>query len=98
MTYRKDPAPGAEVSTVRGAGNADQSLRVAFRAVVKWLDNELAKVENNLRIPEVRGLQFETLTALPARYREGDLYYFAAGVAGGSEGLYIRDAGNWRKL
>ena len=85
MTYRRRAAPAV--------GITDE-----VRPVVQWIDGELAGIEYALRLPEVQGIQFETLYSIPVKFREGDLYYFAAGVAGGAEGVYIRDAGNWRKL
>lgn len=68
-----------------------------IRALVQWLNQELTKVEDELRIPELRGIQFEQLQAVPPKYAEGDLYYFAAGVSG-APGLFIRDSNSWRKL
>lgn len=68
-----------------------------MRALVQWLNQELTKLEDGLRIPELRGIQFEQLYAVPPKFAEGDLYYFAAGVPG-APGLFIRDTGNWRKL
>lgn len=64
----------------------------------EYVDRELIKIQAELREPDVRGIHFEKLHAIPKKYAEGDLYYGIAGVFGGSEGLYIRDAGNWRKL
>ena len=66
--------------------------------LVRWLNGELQKVEIESTKPEIRGLQFETAQAVPDRYKEGDLYYGAAGVFGGQQGLYVRDGSNWRKL
>lgn len=89
MTYRKNMAPTGAVLT-------DPQQRI--NQVVGWVDKELTGVENELRLPRVRGMQFEILGAEPERFGEGDLYYFGPGVVGGGAGLYIRDAGNWRRL
>lgn len=62
------------------------------------INAELRKIESGSQRPEVRGVQFEILQAVPERYKEGDLYYGAAGVFGGQAGLYIRDGNSWRKL
>lgn len=70
---------------------------IQLRALVQWINQELIKVEDELRVPEFRGIQFEQLTAVPEKYRDGDLYYFTTGVPG-APGLFIRDTGNWRKL
>ena len=64
---------------------------------IDWVNGELIKVEDYSRLPQVQGLAFEQLYAEPLKYREGDLYYFAAGVAG-APGLFIRDSNSWRKL
>jgi hypothetical protein len=74
------------------------SIEQRLDSLRKFIDNELYNVEITLRKPEVRGVQFETLSALPAKYKDGDLYYFANGVAGGAAGLYVRDGTNWRRL
>lgn len=63
-----------------------------------YLNHELTMIESVLRLPTVYGLRFQTLGAEPPKYQEGDLYYGAAGVFGGQEGLYIRDSNSWRKL
>jgi hypothetical protein len=70
----------------------------AIAALSRYIDIELRKVENEMKTPSLRGVQFESLAAEPARYKDGDLYYGIAGVLGGSAGLYVRDTGNWRKL
>jgi hypothetical protein len=70
----------------------------AIAALSRYIDIELRKVENEMKTPSLRGVQFESLAAEPARYKDGDLYYGIAGVFGGSAGLYVRDTGNWRKL
>ena len=67
------------------------------RSLVKWANTEFTKLEEESRLPQLQGIQFEQLYAVPAKYGEGDLYYFAAGVPG-APGLFIRDSGNWRKL
>jgi hypothetical protein len=67
-------------------------------ALVDSINAELKKIESGSQAPEVRGIQFEIRQAVPARYKEGDLYYGAAGVFGGAAGLYIRDGNSWRKL
>ena len=64
---------------------------------IDWVNGELIKVEDYSKLPQVQGLSFEQLYAEPLKYREGDLYYFAAGVAG-APGLFIRDSNSWRKL
>jgi hypothetical protein len=70
----------------------------AIAALSRYIDIELRKVENEMKTPSLRGVQFESLAAEPARYKDGDLYYGLAGVFGGTAGLYVRDTGNWRKL
>lgn len=70
---------------------------VQVRSLIRWLNQELIKLEETSKLPQVQGLQFEQLYEVPAKYAEGDLYYFAAGV-GGAPGLFIRDNNNWRKL
>lgn len=65
----------------------------------QYVDIELIKIETEFREPEVRGLTFEKLSAIPAKYAAGDLYYGIANVFGPQEGLYINDGGtNWRRL
>lgn len=71
--------------------------KIAIKALVQWINQELTKIEDDSRRPLVRGLSFEKLQTVPEKYQEGDLYYFAAGVAG-APGLFIRDANSWRKL
>ena len=68
--------------------------------LVRWINAELTKLEDELKTPELRGIQFEILHAVPERYKEGDLYYFAAGIptVNGGPGLFIRDSNSWRKL
>lgn len=66
--------------------------------LARYVDIELRKLEAALKTVALRGVQFETLASVPARYKDGDLYYGLAGVFGGAQGLYIRDGGNWRKL
>ena len=63
-----------------------------------YLDAELGKIQNELKVPEFQGIAFEMTKVLPTRFKVGDLYYGAAGVFGASEGLYIREASSWRKL
>lgn len=70
---------------------------IQLKSMIRWLNQELIKLEEESRIPQVQGLQFEQLYEVPAKYGEGDLYYFAAGVSG-APGLFIRDANSWRKL
>jgi hypothetical protein len=67
------------------------------KSLVRWLNAELTKLEEESKLPQLQGIQFEQLYAVPAKYAEGDLYYFAAGVTG-APGLFIRDNNNWRKL
>jgi hypothetical protein len=66
--------------------------------VMNWANGEFRKLELETQQPETRGVSFEVLRAVPARYKEGDLYFGAAGVFGGQAGLYIREGANWRKL
>jgi len=66
--------------------------------VFRYMNGEFMKLELTLKLPEVFGLQFEVLGTVPAKFREGDLYYGASGVFGAQAGLYIRDANSWRKL
>jgi hypothetical protein len=68
-----------------------------IKLLVRWVNQELLKVEEESKLPELQGIQFEQLYAVPTKYQEGDLYYFAAGVAG-APGLFIRDSNSWRKL
>ncbi len=68
-----------------------------FKALVRWINQELVKLEDESKIPQLQGIQFEQLYEVPPKYAEGDLYYFAAGVTG-APGLFIRDNNNWRKL
>lgn len=70
---------------------------VQARSLVSWANKEFIKLEEESKLPQVQGLQFEQLYAVPAKYGEGDLYYFAAGVSG-APGLFIRDNNSWRKL
>lgn len=94
MSYRKSIAPQLLKA-------ATPEIAASVGALTKWVDDELRGVENELRIPELRGLQFERLAAIPDRYKLGDLYYGAAGVFGAAEGLYLYDVGppvGWRKL
>jgi hypothetical protein len=86
MTYR------------RQAFNAAETIAQPVLNIVRWLNGEFQKLEIESSKPETRGIQFETLYELPDRYKEGDLYYGAAGVFGGQAGLYIRDGNGWRKL
>jgi hypothetical protein len=88
MSYTRTDAP-------RLSGLTEEE---AIRALARYIDIELRKVENEMKTPSLRGVQFESLAAEPARYKDGDLYYGIAGVFGGSAGLYVRDTGNWRKL
>lgn len=88
MSYTRTDPPNT--------GNLEANA--AIEKLRTYIDLELRKLEIELKTPEVRGLQFETLAAIPARYKDGDLYYGLAGVFGGSKGLYLRDTGNWRKL
>jgi hypothetical protein len=67
------------------------------KSLVKWANTEFTKLEEESRLPQVQGLKFEQLYEVPAKYSEGDLYYFAAGVSG-APGLFIRDNNSWRKL
>lgn len=67
-------------------------------SIMDAINVEFRKLEETLQLPEVRGIQFEVNGTLPPKYKEGDLYYGAAGVFGGQAGLYIRDGSNWRKL
>lgn len=80
-------------SSARGLD--DQQRRVTM--FIDWVNSELLKIEEASWRPIVQGLSFEPLYAVPAKYREGDLYYFAEGVSG-APGLFIRDANSWRKL
>jgi hypothetical protein len=75
-----------------------QTDKTLLPDLIKWLNQELTKIEVATQRPDTRGIQFEVRYSVPTKYKEGDLYYGAAGVFGGSEGLYIRDAGNWRRL
>lgn len=72
-------------------------MRKRLLDLIEWVNAELIKVEDSSRLPQVQGLSFEQLYAEPLKYKEGDLYYFAAGVAG-APGLFIRDSNSWRKL
>ena len=72
-------------------------VKVQIRALVQWINQEFTKLEDELRVPELRGIQFEQLYAVPPKFSEGDLYYFAEGVSG-APGLFIRDNNSWRKL
>ena len=75
--------------------NPDQT----FKDIVRWNNQEFTKLEDELKTPQFRGIQFETLFAIPERYQDGDLYYFDASTPGiGQTGLYIRDTGSWRRL
>lgn len=80
--------------------NLDQSNpEKAFKDMVRWTNAEYTKLEDELKTPEVRGIQFEVLYAEPDKYKEGDLYYFDGSVPEvASTGLYIREASSWRKL
>jgi len=88
MSYSRTDAP-------RLSGLTEEE---SIRALARYVDIELRKIENESKTPGLRGIQFESLAAEPARYKDGDLYYGLAGVFGGSAGLYVRDTGNWRKL
>jgi hypothetical protein len=88
MTYRRTDGPRL----------AELTPEQAIQELARYVDREFRTLEAQLKTPEVRGLQFETLSAIPARYKDGDLYYGLAGVFGGAQGLYLRDGGNWRKL
>lgn len=68
-----------------------------LRIFIDWVNSELLKVEETAARPIVQGLSFEPLYAVPIKYMEGDLYYFAEGVQG-APGLFVRDANSWRKL
>jgi hypothetical protein len=66
--------------------------------LLEWANAEYQKIEVESSHPNVNGISFEINYAVPDRYKEGDLYYGAAGVFGGAAGLYIRDGNSWRKL
>lgn len=68
-----------------------------IKLLVRWINQELQKIEEESKLPQLQGIQFEYLYAPPTKYAEGDLYYFAEGVAG-APGLFIRDSNGWRKL
>jgi len=89
MSYVKSLAPILHATT---------SPLQQIRALLSWCDDEFKAIQTNLRVPQLRGLQFEELQALPDRYQEGDLYRFGAGVVPGAPGLFLRDANSWRKL
>jgi hypothetical protein len=70
---------------------------IQAKSLVRWVNQELLKIEEESKVPQLQGIQFEYLYAVPEKYAEGDLYYFAEGVAG-APGLFIRDSNSWRKL
>jgi len=88
MSYSKGQAPHLATSEVGRR----------LDAVLNFVDVELLKIQIESRQPEVRALRFEVNYTVPAKYREGDLVYFEAGVVGGQAGLYVREGANWRKL
>jgi hypothetical protein len=68
-----------------------------MRMLVRWINQELLKVEEESKLPQLQGIKFERIYAVPAKYEEGDMYYFEEGIAN-APGLFIRDDNNWRRL
>ena len=79
-------------SNIAGVG------RSPLETLYEYVNTEFDKVSRESKRPETFGIGFEILHAVPQKYKEGDLYYGAAGVFSGQAGLYIRDGNSWRKL
>lgn len=94
--YVKKAAP--QISHLGTGQDAMQSVQRSINDLRQYLEGEFNAIEIAIRWPEVIGIQFQVNYHLPQRFKEGDLYYFADGVAGGQAGLYIRDGNSWRKL
>ena len=68
--------------------------------LAQWLTDQLRRVANVLRAPEVNSVRFTILHKPPARFADGDLVY-ADGTdwnPGAGRGLYERRSSAWQKL
>ena len=68
------------------------------RAVVQWMQVNLDRIADNMREGRLQKLRMDIQQKLPAKPQNGDAAYFAATVAGATEGLYEYRLGAWQKL
>lgn len=63
-----------------------------------WCLTEFGRIADVLQQGASQGLRLDVLQKLPERPRNGMVLFFAAGIAGTSEGCYEYSAGAWTKL
>jgi len=70
--------------------------------LARWAANEFIKLQSFFRRPDFPVVVWAKLYTGSdqdvARPQDGMMIYAAAGVVGGSEGFYVREAGVWRKI
>lgn len=79
----------------------DPNVQRALQQLDTWLERELSAMAlrvNRMMQGHTDGKRFSKRATIPGDAQDGDVEYFAAGVAGANEGLYCRESGSWSKL
>lgn len=69
--------------------------------IAAWCARQFARLEQLLRQPEVQGLLVtptDTVLDPLTKVQDGLVLYGMAGVFGPTEGLYLREAGAWKRV
>lgn len=66
--------------------------------LIRWIQVNLDRIADNFREGRSQQLRMDVKHDLPPRPRSGDLAWFAAGIAGATEGLYEYRGTSWQKL
>ncbi len=93
MTLKTDPAGLFSVGAPPQSGD--------MLGILRWCNRLFVFLQGFLRRPEFPGLVLTRIdaTTIPEfRPEDGMLIYAGPGTLGPSEGLYIREAGVWKRL